>query len=196
VLAIAGLGLAPTGAAAHETAESGSIRVSVGWAEEPAFSGALNAVQALVATAAGDPVSDAGGSLTVEISFGGQVVVLPLLPSGRPGELRAAVIPTSPGTYSFHVTGTVADERIDITSTCSDRTFECVRAATTVQFPATEPAGSEVITRLERELGRAEDAAADADRARTLAAGALTLAVIALLAAAVGFGFRGRRPAD
>ena len=194
VVAIAALLIAPTEAFAHETTESGSIRVSVGWADEPAFSDALNAVQVLLTSAAGDPVRDTSASLAVEISFGDQVLVLPLVPSGRPGELRAAVIPTNPGTYSFHVTGTVAGERVDLTSTCSDRTFECVQAAATVQFPTIEPAGAEVITRLGRELGRAEDAAADADRARTLATGALTLAVIALLAA-VGLGIRGRRRA-
>src|SRR5829696_1366057 len=105
LLCLAGIALMwPAPARSHEKTRSGSIDVTVGWGEEPAFSGARNFVEVDLADAHGAPVTDDTGSLAVELSFGGERVTRPLVPAER-GKFRAWLVPTRPGTYTFHVTG-------------------------------------------------------------------------------------------
>src|SRR4051794_2275199 len=153
-------------ASAHVTEASGPYRVAMGWEDEPALSGAPNGVEVALTTATGAPVAARAGALTVELGSGGAVKTLPLAPVG-PGAFRAAVIPTRPGTYSFHVTGTVRGRPVDARATCSGRTFDCVTDASELQFPATEPSSGAVAERLDREIARSQRAAEDkADDAR------------------------------
>lgn len=193
VLALAGLllVLAPP-ASAHVTKVAGPYRVSMGWRDEPPFAGFDNSVEVGVSDASGTPVKDVGGELEVEVSFGGARIRLPLRPTEEPGDLLAAIVPTRPGTYAFHVTGTVKGRAIDTRATCSDRTFECVSPVSEVQFPAKDPSAGEVAQRLGRGLSRTQQAADTADSARSVAIGAIVVAALAL-AAVVGIGVRGRR---
>jgi hypothetical protein len=167
-------------AVGHETQPSGQLRVTLGWAEEPAYTNTLNAVEVALAAADGTPVADPAALLRVQVTFGEASVVLGLLPGDRPGTYAAALVPTRPGTYTFHLTGTVRGEGVDITSTCSERTFDCVTDAAELQFPARDPSDERFAERLEREsrrLARARDTAA---QARLLGVGALVLAAVAL----------------
>jgi hypothetical protein len=162
----------------------------VGWGEEPAFSGFRNFVEVDVADATGRPVADLGGTLSVEVSFGDERISLPLLPDrGQPGKFRAWLVPTRPGTYSFHITGTVKGQSIDMTSTCSPETFACVAEVSEIQFPVRDPSAGQLADRISRELPRAEAALETASGARTLAMAGLAGAIIAL-GAAIGFGVR------
>jgi len=193
LLALTGLLLAvPAAAPAHVTKASGPLRVTLGWGEEPPLTGLRNFVEVAVSDASGAPVSDLGDSATVEVSFGEERITLPLLPAERPGEFRAVLVPTRPGTYAFHLTGTVKGRAIDATSTCSEETFECVAAASEVQFPVKDPSTGELAQRLDRELPRAEGAEDSADSAERIAIAALVLAALAL-AGALWFGLRARR---
>jgi len=180
-----------TPAAAHETKAVGGMRLTVGWGEEPAFSGFRNFVEVDVADGAGHPVVDLdGGALSVEVSFGDERLSLSLLPArGQPGKFRAWLVPTRPGTYSFHITGMAKGQSIDVTSTCSPETFACVADVSDIQFPVKDPSAGQLADRLSRELPRAEGAMAAASGARTLALAGLAGAVIAL-GAAIGFGVR------
>jgi hypothetical protein len=188
--AIALLVAAWTPAAAHETKGVGDLRLTVGWGEEPAFSGFRNFVEVDVADATGRPVADLGGTLSVEVSFGDERISLPLLPDrGQPGKFRAWLVPTRPGTYSFHITGTVKGQSIDMTSTCSPETFACVAEVSEIQFPVRDPSAGQLADRISRELPRAEAALETASGARTLAMAGLAGAIIAL-GAAIGFGVR------
>jgi hypothetical protein len=98
----------------------------------------------------------------------------------------APVVPTRPGTYTFHLTGKVRNQSIDITTTCSEKTFDCVQDGAAIQFPVKDPPAGQVVERLERSLPRAELALESAKRAQTMAAAALAVATLALLSVAVG----------
>src|SRR3954470_8012515 len=125
VMALAALVLAlPAPAAAHLEERSGPFRVTMGWGEEPAYSGAPNFVEVAVADGDGTRVVVPPGALDAEVSFGqaAAVITLPLVPAAERGKLRATVVPTRPGTYRFHVTGTVRGRALDARATCSGAT--------------------------------------------------------------------------
>ena len=180
-------------AAAHERQTVGQYHLTIGWGDEPAYTGFKNAVTLAIADAAGAPVADAGASLSVEVSFGNERVLLPLQPAfQRPGEFRAVLVPTRSGTYSFHFTGSVKGQSIETTSTCSDQTFHCVAESTDIQFPAKDPSPGQLADGISRALLRAERANDSAATAQKVAAGALALSVVAIGVALV-LAFRGGR---
>ena len=172
-------------AVAHEDEEQGDLRLTIGWRDEPAYSGLQNLIDVVVSDRSGAPVSDPAGSMTVEVGFGAQRVELPLLPTATPGAFAASLIPTRSGTYSFHITGQVAGQKIDIDRTCSEETFDCVTDARQTQFPAKDPGSGELAQRLDREFPRAEAARSTASRSFTVSIVAVTIAVIALLVTVV-----------
>jgi hypothetical protein len=180
-------------ALAHEKRAAGQFALTIGWADEPAFTGFKNFVTVAVADSAGAPIIDPAASLAVEIAFGDRRLVLPLRPAFQhPGEFRAALVPTRAGTYSFRITGTMKGQSIDTLSTCSDKTFDCVRDASEVQFPAKDPSTGQLSERVGRALPRAERAIDAAAGARITAAVAIALAVLALLAS-LGLVWRARQ---
>jgi len=183
--------LAGTSAAAHETKSVGGLKLTVGWGDEPAFSGFRNFVEVDVVDGAGHPVTDlGGGALSADVGFGDEHLPLALVPArGQPGKFRAWLVPTRPGTYSFHVTGTIKGQPIDMMSTCSDTTFACVADVSDIQFPVKDPSAGQLADRISREMPRAEAAMTAAGGARTLAIAGLAGAVVAL-GAAIGFGMR------
>jgi len=165
----------------HERQVVGQYRLTIGWGDEPAFSGLKNAVEVDVSDAAGAPVTDPEGSLAVEVSFGDERTSLALVRSGQqPGRFRAWLVPTRPGTYSFHITGKIKGQTIDASSTCSDKTFACVTDVSDVQFPAKDPSTAQLADRLSRTLPRVEGATDAAATARNVAFGAIAVAVLAL----------------
>lgn len=179
----------------HEHQVVGQYRLTIGWGDEPAFSGSKNFVSVAVSDAAGMPVADLNGSLAVEILFGDERLMLPLRPAWqRPGELRAWLMPTRSGTYTFHITGTVKDQRIDTMSTCSDKTFDCVSDLSEMQFPVKDPSAGQLAEGVSRALPRAERAIDTATGAQRMAIAAIVVAVLALVAT-IGLGVRGGRRA-
>jgi hypothetical protein len=184
-------------ALAHETQSVKQYRLTLGWGEEPAYSGYRNSVDVDLADAAGAPVADlGGGSLSVEVSFGDERIVLPLLPSGeRPGRFRAGLVPTRAGTYVFHVTGTVKGQAIDARSTCSEETFHCVTDVSELQFPAKDPSAGELAESIGRALPRAERAMDVAANARSTAIAAIAVAALALIVAVALAARRGKQGA-
>ncbi len=177
------------GAAAHETQTAGPLRLTVGWASEPALAGAPNAIELAVSDSGGASVTDPAASLTVDVTFGAEKLVRPLAPAGA-GRFQAALIPTRAGTYAFRVHGTLRGESVDITSTCSDRTFDCVKNPSEIQFPAKDPSPGELAARLEREVARIEAKEPGRDPLPLALAGAAV--VLAAVAVAVGIGARNR----
>jgi len=179
-------------ASAHERKISGPYTLTIGWGDEPAFTGFRNAVELDVVETAGGAVPDlTGAAMTVDVSFGDQHVALPLRPVFRqPGKLRAFLLPTRAGTYSFHFSGTIKGLAIEATSTCSDTTFACVADAAAIQFPAKDPSTGQLAERMDRTLPRADAASSGASLARTIAIAAFIVAVLALALA-----FRSRKAA-
>jgi len=186
-------------ALAHETAKAGDLALEVGWGTEPAYVGQLNSVQLIVTHAAdGDPINDPGARLTAAVSYGDQSQEFPLAPTydaeagtGTPGEYAALVIPTAPGDYTFHITGTVEGVKVDVEVASSPKTFSPVEDASAAQFPVKVPGTEQVAQKLDAELARVattDDVSAGVSSAKTLgyvgiAVGAVgvALAVVALL---------------
>ncbi len=179
------------GTLAHERKSAGAIDLVIGWGDEPAFTGARNAVVVALSDRTGPLKTPA--TLSVEVTFGSERITLPLEPvANRPHEYHAWLVPTRAGTYAFRVTGKAGTQPIDVTSTCSDRTFHCVVDATDIQFPAKDPSMAQLSERLERGLPRADranEAATSANRVAMLSL-ALSLVGIALASAAA---WRSRR---
>lgn len=157
---------------AHEHREVGDLATTVGWVEEPAYVGFGNAAQLRIEKAAAadrddgetDPVTEV--ELQVEITFGGPddtetygpVEMSPAF--GIPGEYRAFMVPTRPGTYTFRIFGTVDGQDFDETYTSGPDTFNDIRATSDVQFPEIDPSAGELkeaTERLENELSSAQD---------------------------------------
>ena len=175
---------------AHEKKNAGSLVVTIGWSDEPAFSGARNAIEIDVADGAGKGVADPDAALTVEVTFGSERVTLPLAPvTQEPGKYRAWLVPTRAGVYAFHVSGTIRRQAVDVTSTCSDKTFECVGDSGALHFPARDPSPGQLADRIARTAPRADAAVGRANSARQLSLAALVVSALALGVALL----RGRR---
>ena len=128
-------------ARAHDVGSAGTLEIVFGWEQEPAYSGIPNAVHVTVRGEDGQPVVDDAAQLTVTVIYGGLAMTRPLVPLDGPGEYRAVLVPTEPGTYSFQIMGSIGGESVDLTSTCSDATFHCVADPSEIRFPG---AGAEV----------------------------------------------------
>jgi hypothetical protein len=186
---------------AHEERTVGAYHFVVGWGDEPAYAGSKNSVQLILATEAGKPVTNLGDSLKVEVIFGQQQMELPFEPAFDPkegfgtlGDYRAWLIPTAPGTYTFHLFGAIGKQKVDERFTSGPTTFDDIADPAEVEFPTKVPTGTELSGRLDREIPRVNAAIASArsqaedkaDSARTLAiigigAVGLVLAVVALI---------------
>jgi len=185
LIAALAIGVAVSTALAHERKVVGRYHLVIGWGDEPAFSGQKNAVEIDVTDSAGKPVTElGGGTLSVEVIYGDQRVTLPLRAVRQPpGKFQAWLVPTRAGTYTFHVSGTIKGEALDVSSTCSDTTFACVSDVADLQFPAKDPSAGQLADRLSRGLPRAEEAASAAGVARIIAFAAIALAAVAIAVA-------------
>ncbi len=144
---------------AHVLEHAGPYTLALGWKVEPAYVGEFNAVQVIVTDAHGKPVTDLGpDDLKVVVSANGQQSGTlsfnsgfdPDTGLGTPGDYEAPLIPTSPGPYTFHLTGTVHGHAVDFTATSSDQTFDTVQDPSAIQFPTKLPSLTEIVTRLDR----------------------------------------------
>jgi hypothetical protein len=202
-LMLAGLlvGLLASPAAAHEERTVGKYHFAVGFGEEPAYAGEKNSVQLFLHDAKDKPVTDLGDTLKVAVSSGGaQPMTLSMEPDfevgefGIPGDYRGWFIPTAPGKYTFHFTGTVKGQKVDQSFTSSPTTFDEVQDAASVQYPAKQPTTGQLATLAQRDQARTDAAIAaartaardKADSVQNLTVAALVIAVIALLVAVGG----------
>ena len=160
-------------AEAHVVKSFGSYSVALGWAHEPTYVGAANAVQVIVKDAKGGPVTDIpDGDLSVVVSVSGQTSSSLSLDNafdsdtglGIPGDYEAPIAPTVPGDYTFHLTGTIHGTAVDETATSSDATFNSVVDSSTVDFPTKLPSISDIVTRLDRIDARTSAAPAASDK--------------------------------
>jgi hypothetical protein len=181
-------------AAAHEARQVGNYHFEVGFGDEPAYAGEKNSVQLLLAGAGDKPVTDLTNTLKVSVRTGDaaerSMTVEPFFEIGEfgtPGDYRAFFIPTTPGSYTFHFTGTIKGQKVDQTFKSGPQTFSDIEDPAQVQYPGKEPTGGELATRVDRESARVNTAlAAERDTARDQADSARTLAVVALVVGALG----------
>ncbi len=209
IAAILVLPAAPAGAHLHD--HVGGVNITVGWAEEPAFAGQPNAVEVVLTEGgAGDhehgageetPVDPKQVGLKVEIIFGDRAgtekldpVALTPFRFGGSGEFRtASIVPTRPGTYTFHISGKLKGRAFDKFYTSGEKgkiegtQFNDVNDVQTVSFPAKDPSNRELadsVQRLQQEMSAsrvaARKAADDTGFARTVGFGGVAIGVIAL----------------
>jgi hypothetical protein len=209
-LAVATLVLAAGPAAAHEEREVDGLQLVVGFGQEPAYAGQPNSVQLLLFRG-GKPVTDLGDSLKVAVGFGDSSKDLAIEPFfeigefGTPGDYRAWFIPTRPGTYSFHFTGSIEKTKVDETFTSGPKTFDDVVNPTDVEFPVQDPTTGQLSERIDREVprlqssvqdagGAASAASDDASSARTLALIGIVVGALGLIAGIAGIATARRKP--
>jgi hypothetical protein len=177
--------------AAHEHRDVNGHTFVVGWDVEPPFTGVANAAGVEV-TRGTTPVD--GAQLKAEILFGDKTSTQRTAPIdmeaafGEPGKYSAPILPTRPGVYTFHITGTVDGQPVDQNFTSSKDTFESVEDPQ--EFPVKDPTRGELAQKIERldprmanEAKAAAASQSSADRARTTAFAALALAVVGLVLA-------------
>lgn len=194
LLTVISLGLAAP-ALAHEVREIGALVFVVGWGEEPAYSGFKNAVE-IILERGDEPVE--GAKLEVEVIFGekeSDIVSDPLVlePAfGAPGEYRASLIPTRPGTYTFHVTGTVpgGGGKVNEFFTSGEDTFDDVRDPAEAQFPAKDPTAGQLaaaVEQLTQSLNQGSEGATNStdNSSKVLAIAGIALGGLALILAAL-----------
>jgi hypothetical protein len=195
-------------AAAHQAKTVGKYHFVVGFGDEPAYAGERNSVQLLLADANDRPVTDLGDTLKVAVITGSaeplQLSMEPFFEVGEfgtPGDYRAFFIPTAPGSYSFHFTGTIKGQKVDQTFKSGPQTFSDIDDPAQVQYPVKQPTGGQLATRADRETARINAAlTAERDQAKSDASSARTLAVLGLVVGALGLVAgvvalaRGRKP--
>ena len=183
-------------AAAHEERTVGRYQFVVGFGDEPTYAGEKNSVILLLSDANDKPVTDLTDTLKVAVSTGSaeplNLVMEPNFEAGEfgtPGDYRAWFIPTAPGAYSFHFTGTIKGQRVDQTFKSGPTTFDEVKDPAEIQYPVKQPTGGQLATRADRETARV-DAALAAERDQAIIG--LVVGALGLIAAIVALA-RGRR---
>jgi hypothetical protein len=196
-------------ASAHEERTVGRYHFVVGFGDEPTYAGEKNSVILLLSDAKDKPVTDLTDTLKVAVSTASaEPLNLSMEPNfevgefGTPGDYRAWFIPTTPGAYTFHFTGSIKGQKVDQTFKSGPTTFDEARDPAEIQYPVKQPTGGQLATRADRESARIDAAlAAERDQAKDDAASARTLAIIGLVVGALGLIAaivalaRGRRPA-
>jgi hypothetical protein len=184
ILAVAVLMYLPGVASAHEEKEVGPYLLAVGFGTEPgAYAGYPNSVQLLLSKD-DKPVVDLGDTLKVVVEFGDQSSdPMPLEPFfeigeiGIPGDYRAFFVPSQPGDYTFHITGTIHGTKVDESFTSGPKTFATVQDISGVTFPQVQaPTNAALASRIQTESDRTSSALADATTAGTEASAAASSA--------------------
>jgi hypothetical protein len=172
-------------ASAHGEHKVANYTFVVGFGTEPAYAGTTNSVQLII--------SNNAKGLKAAVSTGDaepkEMALEPYFGEGwgEQGDYRAFFIPTAPGAYTFKITGTLGGKKIDKSYTSGKDGFDEITDPAEVQYPAAEPSGSQLNTRLDRETARLNAAlAAERQAADDEVADARQLATIGLVVGALG----------
>jgi hypothetical protein len=196
-LAVAVLTLMPGVASAHEEKHVGPYLLAVGFGTEPdAYAGFPNSVQLLLSRD-DKPVVDLGDTLKVVVEFGDQSSdPMPLEPFfeigeiGIPGDYRAFFVPSQPGDYTFHITGTIKGTKVDESFSSGPKTFSSVQDISSATFPKVQaPTNADLAARIQAGSDRTSTALAAAtdaaNSAKDAADSAKTVGVVAVVVGAI-----------
>jgi hypothetical protein len=117
------------------------------------------------------------GPYTVAIGFGTEPAYV---------GYRGAFIPTSPGDYTFHITGAIGSTSVDESVTSSPTTFASVADPQTIQFPTKVPSSTELATKLDRQTARIQAEAAALTSANDAASSAKTFGIVGIVLGLTG----------
>jgi len=155
-------------ASAHVTKVFGNYLVTVGWQNEPTYSGLLNAPIVEVKKGSGDsakPVINALANMQISIKYGSVTKQLDFVPDNTvDGQYVSPLIPTRVGTYSLIMKGTIEDQSIDTEIPLDD-----VASIDTLNFPPSSTADTsnigQVSTIINQLTSDIEDAKSSANSA-------------------------------
>jgi hypothetical protein len=183
-------------ASAHVLKTAGPYHLLIGFGNEPTYAGEQNSVFLLLTNAkTGAPIVDEGlgDTLKVEVGFGTATKQLPLVPSfdpdsgqGTKGVYNAYFIPTVPGDYTFHFSGTIHTTKVNITVKSSPTTFDSAHDPATIQFPQQAPSNLQLAQRLDAQAARQATAVHAADTKASSASAALWVGIAGLVVGAAG----------
>jgi hypothetical protein len=186
VLVIASLLIFSGHAYAHERRNVGPYQFVVGWLNEPAYLGQLNSLDLRVTdTRNTQPVVGLEKTLTADVAAGGLSPFTLAVSArfGAAGAYNGWIMPTAPGTYTFHIKGKVDTLDVDEKFTSGPGTFGDIEDTSAVQYPASVPVAGALGTKLD-----AIQSGVDQTR---------VIAILALVAGLAGIGagvfFRRRR---
>jgi hypothetical protein len=174
VVVFGALLLVPMAASAHEAVDSGNYHFEIGWTNEPVLVGERNALEMFVAPKDKPEAGIAGAEavLRFNVEYGGVSQSYDLMPvENEPGHYTAVFIPTRLGQYTFHLTGHINGDEVDV----SVKPEEVV-AAGKLAFPEAQPA----VADLQAQLAAAE---AKTNLALLVAFTGLGLGLIGLISA-------------
>lgn len=188
-------------ASAHVLKTVGPYHLLIGFGNEPTYTGAQNSVFLLLSNAkTGAPIVDEGlgDTLKVEVGFGTQKKLLPLVSSfdpdsggGTKGVYNAFFIPTVPGDYTFHLFGTIRGQKVNITVESSPTTFDSAHAPAAIEFPQQAPSNLQLAQRLNVESARLAAAVQAASTKAAPASTARAVGIAGLVVGAAGLGAGG-----
>jgi hypothetical protein len=130
-----------TSAFAHEKRHVGNYTFVVGFLDEPAYANFKNGLDLTICNGAecnytveegsrvvSNPVNDAQKTLKAEVSMGGSAPIALTLDAAwrAPGKYEAYFQPTKTGAYTFHIFGTLDNNKIDEKFTSSPTGFSAV----------------------------------------------------------------------
>lgn len=203
VAAVPALFIAATAgpASAHVPKTVGPYHLLIGLGNEPAYAGAQNSVFLLLTSAkTGAPIVDEGlgDTLRVEVGFGTQKKLLPLVSSfdpdsgqGTRGVYNAYFIPTVPGDYTFHLFGAIRGQKVNITVESSPTTFDSAHDLAAIEFPQQAPSNLQLTQRLNAESARLAAAVQAASTKAAPDSTARAVGIAALVVGAAGLGAGG-----
>ena len=161
---------------AHERRSVGPYQLVVGWLNEPAYLGQLNSLDLRVTdTRTTQPVTGLEKTLTANVAAGGLAPHTLTVSArfGTAGAYNGWVMPTVPGTYTFHIKGKIDTLDVDEKFSSGPSTFGDIEDTAAVQYPAKVP----VADSLSKKLDAIQSGI---DQTRIIAIAALALAVIGL----------------
>lgn len=171
-LMLLGVAFAPLAVSAHQPAheevESGNYVLEVGWNVEPVIVGQPNALYLFVA-AKDEPEQGLSDITTLQftVEYGGASHTYDLVPvEDKPGTYTAGFIPTREGQYTFHFTGKINEEDVDVSVEPEE-----VTPAGDLAFPEASPSTRDLETKL-------ASAQAQTQTAQTIALIGVVLGVI------------------
>jgi hypothetical protein len=188
-------------ASAHVLKTVGPYHLLIGFGNEPTYAGAQNSVFLLLTNAkTGAPIVDEGlgDTLKVEVGFGTQRKLLPLVSSfdpdsgqGTKGVYNAYFIPTAPGDYTFHLFGTIRGQKVNLTVKSSPTTFDSAHDPAAIEFPQQAPSNLQLAQRMNAESARLSAAVQAASTKASTGSTALAVGIAGLVVGAAGLGVGG-----
>ena len=137
---------------AHERRTVGPYQLVVGWLNEPAYLGQLNSLDLRITdTRNTQPVAGLEKTLTADVAAGGLAPYTLTVSArfGTAGAYNGWLMPTAPGSYTFHIKGKIDTLDVDEKFTSGPGTFGDIENTAAVQYPAKVPVADELSKKLE-----------------------------------------------